>query len=73
MCPPDGVEVTIAELEALRLIDYMDKTFEEAAKAMGASKATVWRLVSTARRKIVQAIVEGRPICIVIGGVIEPS
>jgi predicted DNA-binding protein (UPF0251 family) len=51
-----------AELEAFRLVDFEGLSQEEAAKRMGVSRGTVWRLVQRARRKTAQALSEGRPI-----------
>jgi len=53
------------ELEALRLVYYEGLTQEEAARRMNVSRGTLWRALSSGRRKLVQAIVEGRPIIIV--------
>jgi predicted DNA-binding protein (UPF0251 family) len=58
--PPIIVEP--AELEALRLVDFMGSTQEEAGVRMGISRGTIWRLLQEARRKIVQALIEGRRI-----------
>lgn len=53
-----------AEIEALRLVDLENFSFEEAGKRMNVSRNTVWRLVEGARRKMVGAIVEGRTIIV---------
>lgn len=55
-----------AELEAFRLVDFEGLSQEEAAKRMGISRGTVWRLVQRARRKVAQALSEGRPIQIIL-------
>ncbi len=52
------------EYEALRLVYYEGLTQEDAAKKMGVSRGTLWRALNTGRRKLVQAIVERRPIVI---------
>lgn len=65
---PAPIILNYAELNALRLIDLDDKKQEEAAKLMKTSKATVWRLVQSGRKKIVRAIVECRPIVIEVAG-----
>ncbi|RKY54775.1 MAG: hypothetical protein DRP89_04570, partial [Candidatus Neomarinimicrobiota bacterium] len=52
-------------LEALRLIDLEGLSQEEAGQRMGVSRGTIWRLLKNARRKIAQAITEGRPIYII--------
>ncbi|HIP56572.1 MAG TPA: DUF134 domain-containing protein [Ignisphaera aggregans] len=61
----EGIELYPDELEALRLV-YLEKlTQEEAAKRMGISRGTLWRLLDSGRRKLVQAMVELRPIVLV--------
>lgn len=50
------------EIEALRLV-YLEKMNQEAAaRKMGLSRGSLWRCLESARRKVAQAIVEGRPI-----------
>lgn len=46
------------ELEALRLCDLLEKTQEAAARAMGISRGTVQRLVTSARFKVARALVK---------------
>ncbi len=50
------------ELEAYRLVYYLGLSQEEAAERMGVSRGTLWRLLSSARRKIAEALVETRPL-----------
>lgn len=74
--PPSGFPPVIleaAEIEALRLIDFEGLSFEEAGVRMNVSRNTVWRLATTARRKIMCAIIEGRPIVIRPAGEIPPQ
>ena len=52
------------ELEALRLVYYLGLTQDEAAKRMEISRGTLWRLLSNGRRKIISALIEGRPLII---------
>jgi len=52
------------ELEALRLVYLEGKTQEEAAAMMNISRGTLWRALSSGRRKLVQALIERRPIII---------
>ena len=47
------------ELEALRLCDLQGLTQEQAGRSMGISRGTVQRILTTARRKVAQALVEG--------------
>ncbi len=65
--PPElrPIELRADELEALRLVDLEGLTQEEAGKQMGVSRGTVWRLLESGRKKVVRAIIEGRPIVII--------
>ena len=47
------------ELEALRLADLEGRYQAEAAEQLGVSRSTFQRIVVDARRKVVQALVEG--------------
>ena len=58
--PP--VIVTPDEVEALRLVYYLGLSQSEAAERMGVSRGTLWRLLSSARRKVATALAEVRPI-----------
>ena len=49
-----------AEVEALRLVDLEGLSQEEAGRKMGVSRGTVWRLLKSARKKVAQALTEGR-------------
>jgi len=46
----------------LRLVYLEGRTQEEAAKLMKISRGTLWRALDSGRRKLVQALVERRPI-----------
>lgn len=61
----EPVFLDLAEFEVLRLIELEDLSQEEAGKRMGVSRGTVWRLLKSGRKKLVKALVEGRPITIV--------
>ena len=52
------------ELEALRLVYYLGLTQDEAAKNMGISRGTLWRLLNSGRKKVISALVEGKPLLI---------
>jgi len=52
------------EVEALRLVDYLGQSQEEAALSMGVSRGTVWRCVDSGRRKLSAMLVEGRPLLV---------
>ena len=58
------VVLAFPELEAMRLVDYEGKTQEEAAQLMGVSRATVWRLLQSGRRKVVDALIHGKRLVI---------
>ncbi len=48
----------------MRLVDGEDLDQEEAGKRMGISRGTVWRLLQSARKKVVTALTENRPLTI---------
>lgn len=50
------------EIEALRLVYLEGLTQEKAAASMNISRGTLWRLLEGGRRKVVQALIEKRPI-----------
>ena len=52
------------EFEALRLVYLEGRTQEEAARLMKISRGSLWRALDSGRRKLVQALVERRPIII---------
>ena len=58
------VYIDEAEVEALRLVDLEGQYQEDAGIAMNVSRGTVWRLLTEARRKVIQALFEGRPLII---------
>ena len=60
--PPIFVEP--AEIEAIRLVDLQGLSQEEAGKEMGVSRGTVWRFLQKGRKKVAQALTEGRPIAV---------
>jgi predicted DNA-binding protein (UPF0251 family) len=53
-----------AEVEALRLVDLEGLSQEQAGTKMGVSRGTIWRLLQSARRKVAQALTEGRPLTV---------
>jgi len=53
-----------AEYEVLRLVDLEGLLQEEAGKRMGVSRGTIWRLLQSARSKVVRALVEGRVLLV---------
>ena len=55
-----AVTLQLEEYETLRLIDYEDLTHEQVAEKMNVSRPTVTRIYEQARKKLTQALVEGR-------------
>lgn len=51
--------LSIEEVEALRLVDLMGLSHDEAAARMGVSRKTLWRDLTAARRRLVEAVVNG--------------
>ncbi len=62
--------LTKTELEAIRLIDYENQSQMKIAKQMEISQPTLSRLLTSARKKIADALVNGKAIKIQ-GGVYE--
>jgi predicted DNA-binding protein (UPF0251 family) len=58
----DQVELGIDEFEAIRLADFEGLNQEEAAPKMNISRATFGRIVTEARNKIANALVNGKAI-----------
>jgi len=58
----EEVDLSIDELEALRLCDYKNLEQTEAAKKMEISQSTLQRILSSARKKIAEALIEGKAI-----------
>lgn len=57
---PQGVtRLSVEEIEALRLVDLLGLTQEEAAARMGVSRKTLWRDLVSARRRLVEALING--------------
>lgn len=70
-CQPDGtVTIGFDEYETIRLLDYIQLTQEECARKMNISRPTVTRIYNEARRKMADAIVNGKHIRIAGGDVI---
>jgi predicted DNA-binding protein (UPF0251 family) len=58
--PPAGLNrISVVELEALRLVDLLGLSQEAAAASMGVSRKTLWRDLTSARRKLVEALING--------------
>jgi len=58
------IELNLDELEAMRLCDLEKMGQKEVAEKMKISQSTLSRIITSARKKIAQALVEGRAIAI---------
>jgi predicted DNA-binding protein (UPF0251 family) len=59
------IELTTEEVEALRLRNIKDLEQEKAAKKMNTSQSTFQRILSSAYKKITEALIEGKAIKII--------
>ncbi|NTU98307.1 MAG: DUF134 domain-containing protein [Chlorobiaceae bacterium] len=66
----ESVMLTVDELEAIRLADREGCYQSEAAVRMNVSRQTFGRILESAHRKVAEAIVEGKRLCIE-GGVVR--
>ena len=57
-----GISLTPDEIELIRLIDLEGLEQEEAAEKLGVSRKTAWRDLHETRRKIADALVNGKSI-----------
>jgi uncharacterized protein len=60
----EEVCLSLDELEAIRLADCEGLYHEQAAEKMNISRPTFGRILSEARRKIAEAVVEGKALMI---------
>lgn len=58
----DEVQLAVEELEALRLKDLEGLEQEECAQRMNVSRPTFQRILNSARRKVAEALVNGKAI-----------
>lgn len=71
--PPDGLQsvvMTVDELEAIRLADKEGLYQADAAIRMSVSRPTFGRILESAHKKVAEALVDGKKLCI-HGGVIR--
>lgn len=58
----DQVNLTVDELEAIRLADYEGLSQEAGAEQMRISRATFGRIAAEARRKVTDALINGKAV-----------
>ncbi len=56
------VRLRVEEVETLRLVDLLNLTQEEAAAEMGVSRKTFWNDLKSARKKVAEALTQGKRI-----------
>lgn len=66
----EWLSLGLDEFEAIRLVDYEGLGQAKAAELMGISRPTVTRIYASARRKIAEALTQGKAISIE-GGPVE--
>jgi predicted DNA-binding protein (UPF0251 family) len=62
LCDLEIVNLSIEELEAIRLCDFLHVEQNEASDMMGISRKTFWNDLQRARQKVVDALVNGKAI-----------
>lgn len=65
----DAIDMTIDELEVLRLCDLEGLSQEAVAQQMGIARATVAAICSRSHRKVANALVNGRALIIEGGNI----
>ena len=68
----EWVSLGLDEFETIRLLDYQGLEQEKVAELMEVSRPTVTRIYASARKKIAEALTEGKAICIE-GGPVEST
>jgi len=66
---PDEVELTLDQFEALKLADFQGYKQEHGALAMRISRASFGRILREARRRVAEALVQGKIVKIRMGDV----
>ena len=66
----DAIDMTVDELEVLRLCDLEGLNQEAVAQRMDIARATVAAICSRAHRKVANALVNGRALCIEGGNIV---
>lgn len=62
----DAIHLSVDEYEVIRLVDLEKRTHEQCARQMDISRTTVTEIYESARQKIADCLVNGRPL--LIGG-----
>ena len=62
LCDLEIINLSIEELETIRLCDLLHVEQNEAAEMMGISRKTFWNDLQKARQKVVDALVNGKAI-----------
>ncbi|RZN62908.1 DUF134 domain-containing protein [Methanonatronarchaeum sp. AMET6-2] len=60
----EQVVITIEEMEAIRLVDLENYSQKEAAEKMGVSRRPFWNDLNSGRRKIAEALTQGKSLVI---------
>ncbi|MDD5317886.1 MAG: DUF134 domain-containing protein [Candidatus ainarchaeum sp.] len=58
----EEVSLGFDEFEALRLVDFLAMGQEDAGEKMGISQPTLSRVISSARKKIAEALTQGKAL-----------
>jgi len=58
----EEVNLSVDELEAVRLCDFKEQDQVDAAKKMKVSQSTLQRILNSAHKKIAEALIEGKAI-----------
>jgi len=69
----EEVGLGLDEVEAIRLADLEGLAQEEVGRRMGVSRQTVGRILESARRKVAEALVQGKALRIEGGVVVPPD
>ncbi|MCJ7681182.1 MAG: DUF134 domain-containing protein [Candidatus Aminicenantes bacterium] len=62
LCHLNQIDLQMDEFEALRLADFNEFCHEKAAESMNISRATFGRIIADARKKIADALINGKAI-----------
>jgi uncharacterized protein len=66
----ESVTLALDELEAIRLADLEGLYHEQAAERMGVSRQTLGRILESGRKKVAQALIEGKAL-VIEGGQVQ--